>query len=177
MDKLFDDTQLVQKERPTKITTQQEEQLFIDLAKECIKNQYSSDDEETIIEDLKNLSSNDSGFEKAKYLYDSGDAEYDFSGDFIDWLETIDLNGRNILKENVKTWVKAHKPQPKLEKGTKLIINESLGFRKDLKKYCIVYVTGINMEEAYYTISDNKEKYGGCCLAFEKVELNCTVCE
>ena len=177
MEKLFDDTLLIQKERPTKITKQQEEKMFIDLAKECIKYQYSSDDEETIAEDLKELSTNDSGFEKAKDLEDNGNASYEIDGDFIDWLDWTDHKRSEILTENVKLWVKAHNPQPKLENGTKLKIVESLSYSKDLRKDCVAYVTGINMEQAYYTISDDKEKQGGYVLAFEKVESNCEVSE
>ena len=175
MEKLFDDTLFVQKERPIKITKQQENKMFIDLAKECIKNQYSSDDEETISEDLSNLSINDNGFEKAKALDDNANASYSFDGDFIDWLERMDFKRDEILTENVKLWVKAHNPQPKLEKGTKLKITGHLSYQKDLRTECIVYITGINMERAYYTISDNKEKQGGYMVAFEKVESNCEV--
>ena len=177
MEKLFDDTLFVQKERPDKITKQQEEKMFVDLAKECVKNQYSTDDEETIAEDLKELSSNDSGFEKAKYLEDNGNSSYEFDGDFIDWLNGMDYKRSEILTENVKLWVKAHNPQPKLEKGTKLNIVESLSYSKELRKNCVVYITGINMEQAYYTISGDKKKQGGYVLAFEKVESNCDVSE
>ena len=177
MEKLFDDTLFVQKERPTKITEQQEAKMFIDLAKECIQNQYSSDKKETIAEDLRELSSNDSGFEKAKDLEDNGNASYKFEGDFIDWLDGMDYKRTDILRENVKLWVKAHSPQPKLKKGTKLKIIESLSYSKDLRKDCLVYVTGINMGQAYYTVSDDKEKQGGYVLAFEKVESNCEISE
>ncbi len=175
MEKLFDDTLFVSKERPTKITKQQEEKMYLDLANECIKQQYSSSDEETIAEDLKELSVNDSGFEKAKDLEDNGNGSYEFDGDFIDWLDGMDYKRSNILKENVKLWVKAHNPQPKLEKGTKLKIVEALGYSKELLKDCVVFVTGINMEQAYYTISENKEKQGGYVIEFEKVEENCQI--
>ena len=177
MEKLFDDTLLIQKERPTKITAQQAEKMYLDLAKDCIEQQFSSDDEEVIAEDLKELSVNDSGFEKAKYLEDNGNADYEFSGDFIDWLDAMDYERSSILKENVKLWVKAHNPQPKLKEGDKLEIVVALSFSKDLRKDCIVYVTGINMEQAYYTISEDKAMKGGYVLAFEKVESNCIVIE
>lgn len=173
--KLFDDSLLIQKERPTKITEQQEEKMFLDLAKECIKYQYSTDDEETISEDLRELSTRDSGFEKAKDLEDSGNASYEFNGDFIDWLDGIDYRRSGILRENVKLWVKAHNPQPKFEKGIKLQINEPLSYTKELRKDCVVFVTGINMEQAYYTISADKEKQGGYVLDFEKVEDYCKI--
>jgi hypothetical protein len=176
MEKLFDDTLFVQKERPTKITEQQEEKMYLDLAKECIKYQYSSDDE-TIAEDLKELSTNDSGFEKAKDLEDNGNASYEFDGDFIDWLDGMDYKRSDILKENVKLWVKAHNPKPKLEKGTKLKITGHLSYQKDLKTDCIVYITGVKLEEANYYIHPNSENNSGYVLAFEKVELNCEVSE
>ena len=166
MEKLFDDTLFVQKERPTQITKQQEEKMFIELAKEVIENQYSDDDEETIAEDLKELSRNDNGFEKAKDLKSNGNASYEFDGDFIDWLDGMDYKRSEILTENVKLWVKAHNPQPKLEKGPKLKIEEALSYLKDLRKDCVVYVIGINMEQAYYTISDDKEKQGRYCSWF-----------
>jgi hypothetical protein len=173
MEKLFDDTLLIQKERPTQITKQQEEQMFIDLAEEVIKNQYSFDYKKIIIDDLKELSINDSGFEKAKYLEENGMGSYEFDGDFIDWLDSMDYKKNSILTENVKLWVKAHNPQPKLQKGNKLKIIESISYSKYLKKDCIVYVTGLNYEQAYYTISEDKERKGGYVLAFEKVESSC----
>jgi len=174
MEKLFDDSLLFQKERPTKITAQQEEKMYVDFAKEIIENQYSEYDEESIIEDLKELSWHDSGFEKAKKLED-GCASYEFTGDFIDWLDNMACERDYILKENVKMWVKAHNPQPKLEKGDQLKINESLSRTPDLKKDSVVYITGINMEQAYYTISSDPDKNGGYVLDFEKVESKCEI--
>jgi hypothetical protein len=177
MEKLFDDTLFIQKERPTKITDQQEEKMFLDLAKDCIKQQYSSDAEETIAEDLKALSTNDSGFEKAKDLEDNGNGTYEFSGDFIDWLDWIDHERSTILSENVKLWVKEHNPEPKFEKGTKLKITGHLSYQKDLKTESVVYITGVKNEEANYYIHPNYENNGGYVLAFEKVESNCEVSE
>lgn len=177
MEKLFDDTLFVQKERPTKITSQQDQQMFLELAKECIENGYSGDDEQTIAEDLKELSMNDSGFEMAKDLDDEGSASYEMIGDFIDWLDGISYKRSSILKENVKLWVKAHKPQPLYEKGVKLKIVESLSYTPSLRKDCLVYVTGMNTEEAYYTISEDENKKGGYVLPYEKVEQNCIIVE
>lgn len=173
--KLFDDTLFVQKERPTKITAQQEEQMYLDLAIECIENQYSSSDQQTIVEDLKKLSINDSGFEKAKELEDDGSGDYKFNGDFIDWLDFMDNIRHQILSENVNLWVKAHNPHPKFQKGIKLKINADISRTKDLRKDCIVYVTGIKLDEANYYIYPNSENNGGYVLPFEKVEENCEV--
>lgn len=174
MEKLFDDTLLVQKERPTRITKQQETELFLKLANEIIDQQYSDDDAETIAEDLAELSMHDSGFEMAKDL-EGANASYEFTGDFIDFLDNISHERGNVLKENVKLWVKAHNPQPKLEKGDQLKISEPLSRTPDLKKDAVVYITGINMEQAYYTISADPDQKGGYVLAFEKVECQCEV--
>ena len=181
MEKLFDDTLFVQKDRPKKITAKQEEQMYLELANECIKYGYSNDDDDIIVNDFKQLRNNDSGFEKAKYLENYGLATYEFNGDFIDFLDSIESKEKNILKENVKLWVKAHNPQPKLEKGMKMLIVDSLNIiTKELRKGSVIYVTGINMEQAYYTISGKKEKKGGYVFAFEEVEsktLNMWECE
>lgn len=175
MEKIFDDTLFIQKERPTKITDQQEEKMFIDLAKDCIKQQFSSDDEETIAEDLKELSFCDSGYEKAKDLESNGNASYEIDSEFIDWLDWIDHKRSEILSENIKLWVKAHNPQRKFEKGTKLKVIKTLNHEK--KEGIIVYITGIREEEANYLIHTDSEYKGGTVISFEKVESNCEVSE
>lgn len=176
MEKLFDDAPFVQKERPTKITEEQEQKMYLDLAAEIIKNQWAKTGlEECIAESLSELSINDSGFEKAKDLEDNSYVDYDFCGDFINFLDDMSSRRRLLVDQNVKLWVKAHNPQPKLEKGTKLKIDKALCRSKDLLKDSLVYVTGINMEKAYYTISANKEQQGGYVIAFEEVENNCTL--
>jgi hypothetical protein len=175
MEKLFDDTLFVQKERPTKITDQQEEKMYLDLAKDCIKQQFSSDDEETIAEDLKKLSINDSGFEKAKDLEDNGDASYEFNGDFIDWLDWIDYERSDILSKNVKLWVKAHNPQRKFEKGTKLKIVSNLNREKLVGEF--IYITGFREDEANYLVDKDINRQGGTVISYEKVEANCEISE
>lgn len=175
MEKLFDDTLFVQKERPTKITEQQEEKMYLDLAKDCIKQQFSSDDEETIAEDLKELSFCDSGYEKAKDLESNGNASYEIDGEFIDWLDCIDYKRSEILSENVKLWVKAHNPQRKFEKGTKLKIITTLNREKLAGE--IVYITGIIEAEANYLVDKDENRKGGTVIPYEKVEFNCEVSE
>lgn len=175
MEKLFDDTLFVQKDRPTKITSQQEERLFIDLAKEIIENRYSDSSEETIIEDLKQLCWNDSGFSRAKDLERSGSGSYEFDGDFIDWLDGMDWKRRDILEENIKLWVKAHNPQPKFVIGDRLNVIEMLNYEK--KRGAVVYVTGINYESAYYLIDENPDRKGGTVIIYEVVEERCVVCD
>jgi hypothetical protein len=175
MNKLFDDRLLVQKERPNKITKQQEEQMFVDLSKEIIENQYSSDDEETIAEDLADLSIYDNGFEKAKYLDDRGSADYTFEGDFIDWLDNMEYKRRSILTENIKLWVEAHNILPIHKVGTELLITNDISHDKTLRKECIIFINGYNEKEATYKVSNKKEDTRNFIIEYERVESNCVI--
>ena len=173
MEKLFDDTLFVQKERPTQITKQQEEQMFIDLAKELIKQQYSESDEEDIVDDLKKLRFNDTGFNLAKELEDNGNCEYTFNGDFVDWLDELGYKKGRILSENVKLWVKVRNPKAKFEKGTCLKIVEAIYYK--LKNDMVIYITGLKEEEAVYTVSEDKDRNGGYLVNYEKLESCCVI--
>ena len=174
MDKLFNDELLVPNVRPTKLTDQQKKKMYRDLAKDIIKNKYSDDDDvKSIAKDLKKLYSNDNGFEKAKHLDDYGNVYYNFDGDFIDWLDGMNHKENEILKNNVRLWVRAHNPIPKFEKGSKLLINKYLNSK--LTKDLIVYITGFKEDEAIYTLSDDKNKEGGYLITYELVESNCTL--
>lgn len=171
MSKLFDDSLFIQKQRPTRITEMQEEKMFIDLAKDCIEQQFSSDDIDIIAKDFKDLYRNDSGYEKAKDLENNGSGSYNINGEFIDWLDWLDYKRNEILSENIKLWVNAHKPKNKFEKGIKLKVIKTMNHTK--KEGSIVYVTGIREEEANYLIDEDKDKRGGQIICFEKIEANC----
>ena len=177
MNKLFDDRLLVQKERPTKITSQQEEKMFSDLAKEIIENQYSSDEEDTIIKDLNKLYLCDSGFEKSKQLDREGYADYTFDGNFIDWLDNMEYKRRSILTENIKLWVEAHNILPIHQIGTELLIINDISHDKTLKKECIIYINGHNEKEATYKVSSKKGDTRNFIIEYERVELNCDLFE
>jgi len=175
MDKLFDDTLFVSKERPVKITDQQETQMFIDLAKDVIKYGYSDSDEETIAEDLKNLSFCSSGFERAKDLDSNGNASYEIDGEFVDWLDDIEYARSVILAANVQLWVTAHNPQPKFKEGTKLKVITTLNREKLAGS--IIYVTAVRPLVAEYLVDENETRPGGTVMSYERVELNCEVSE
>jgi hypothetical protein len=171
MDKLFDDTLYVSKDRPTAITPQQSEALFLKLAEEAIDNGYSGDDVEVIKEDLNELSLNQSGFEIAKDLESQGRADYDFEGDFIDWLGNMSSRRNEIVRENVKLWAKAHNPQPKFKKGDELVVTDTIAYM--IKPNLIMYVYEIRMDEGIYIMAIDKEQKGGYVLEFERVEECC----
>lgn len=175
MEKLFDDTLFVKNERPRELTEQQKKKFVEDVAHQIIKYKYSSDDHDMIVEDLDDIDLflGNSGFELAKELDSSGDCEYTFEGDFIDFLDRIRFDIRSAVNENVKLWVKAYNPQPKLEKGTKLTITGFLNPK--LKKDVVVFITGFREEEAIYLVSEDKNNQGGTLIAYEKLEQNSVV--
>lgn len=173
MEKLFDDLQCFQKERPTDLTNSQKEEFYYSLAKEIKENNWSDDSIECIIHDLKELSMHDSGYEMAKDLEGYRmSANYNIDTDFIYWLDDFHFKYSRVLDENVAMWVKAHNPQPKYEIGQKLIIESTLNYKQ--KKGDIVYVNGINKEKAYYLVDADKNKKGGIILNYEILESNTT---
>ena len=172
MEKLFDDSLFIQKLRPTSITEAQEEELYLRLAKEIVKFGYSEDSIEEIVDDLKELCEGSSGFEMAVILDKTG-GNYTFSGDFINFLDSMFMKRSSILRENVVLWVQAHNPKPKFIKGTKLKVNKTLNSK--IVENDIVYVTGLNHEQAYYTLDENPNRQGGTIIIYEKAEECCEV--
>jgi hypothetical protein len=176
-EKLFSDSEVFQKERPTKLTKQQEDDFYLNQAKDLIDKEYSFSDIEDVIEDLKYLYPfNDNGFEMAKSLESSSRlADYEIDVEFCEWLDCLHYAYSKIENQNIKDWVAAHNPQPKFETGTKLLIVENLNHK--LKKDMIVYVNGGRPEEAVYWINVDPKQYGGTIIAYEKVEQCCIVAE
>lgn len=125
------------------------------------------------MQDVSEICAHDSGYEIAKDLESSGKkASYDIDTSFIEYLDDFAYHKGKIHTQNIKDWVAAHNPQPKFNKGQKLLVNTFLNNQK--RKGAIVYVTGINEKEAYYTIDENPLKNGGTVIDYEKVETNCT---
>ena len=175
--KLFSDAEVFQKERPKGLSKQQEDNFYLEQARDLISNGYSSNDEEDVAEDLRYLYPfMDNGYEMAKKLEDyCRKASYETNTEFCEWLDCLYSSYNEIETKNVKDWAKAHNPQPKFETGTKLLIVEPLNHL--LKKDSVVYVNGGRPEEAVYWINTDPSKYGGTVIAYEKVEQCCVVAE
>lgn len=176
-EKLFDDTLFVKNERPTDITRQQEEQMFIDMAKEIIDSGFSDSELEDVIEDLKVLSLHGTGFDIAKDLEGCGNAEYDFDGEFIDWLDNAPFIRHGILIENVRLWVRAHNPEPKLKVGDALKVIEPLNRIRFLAKDQVIHISKIDELLACYYVSTDIAEKKVFSVPFEIVEANCVVLE
>ena len=169
---LFKDSEVFQKERPNKATNQQIEDFYKKIANEIKKYNYSASDLDDIIEDMKALHPfNDTGYEMAKKLEESwSNAEYEIDSDFIEYLEGIEWKYRGLIEENVKSWVKAHNPQPKLKVGDQIFIEHSLCFGKNLQKGKTAYINCIKEDIACYLVDENPHRKGGTVLNFEQVE-------
>lgn len=172
MEKLFNDSEVFTKERPTKLTEKQTYRFYSEMAKTVITEGFSEDDPEFIIKDLEALSFHDSGFEMAKELDGyTANAAYKIDSSFIEFLEGLTWERDRWVEKNVKEWVKAHNPTPKFKKGDNLIIINTLSFNN--KKGGEIYVTGIKEDTANYTVWDIPDHNGGYLYPFEKVDNNC----
>lgn len=171
MSKLFDDSELFQKERPTKITEQQKATYCAEVAKEIKERGWSDSDTESIVNDLLTINPNDNGYEIAKDLEFDKDASYDIDSDFVSFLDDFGNGISDILAKNIEEWVAAHKLIPEFSKGQRLLIETSLNLQ--MKKGGIVFVTGISEKRACYWIDENENRKGGSVIPYEKVEKCC----
>ena len=171
---LFKDSEVFVKERPSKLSEKQEAEIWQNLAKEVVKNGWSTDDIDTIIEDLQGLSMSDSGYEMAKDLeYFSANGSYDIDTSFIEWLDMLDSDFDDARRENVKRWVKAHDIKPKYDIGTQLVVNEHFSRSPELQVGKEVFVNGYYKNEAKYCVSNEKDSKRNVLIIYENIERCC----
>ena len=170
MNKLINDSEVFQKERPTKITEKQKIKVFTEVAESILEWNLSKDSIETIVSDLYQLNLNDTGFEMAKDLEDGWDmvGSYEIDSNFVEILESITslINDENT--KNVKEWVKAHSVKPNFKIGDEFTLKIAPFFSFSVGDK--VYITMINSEKAYYCINKDKNGNGGTVVPFEKLE-------
>ncbi len=169
---LFNDSEVFSTERPKIITDKQKEEFLHEIAADIIKDGYSKSDKSYIIEDLRRINFNDSGFDIAKEIED-GNAYYNIDSTFIEFLEGLSWRRKKLLENNIKIWVKAHNPIPKFALGDKLTVDKHLchGFKTGQE----VYVNGIYLDRAIYLIDEDPNKKGGTVLEYERVEDSCSL--
>lgn len=175
MKPLFPDSETVNKERPTKITEQQEIDFYEKQAKEIIENGWSTSNTDAIITDLKELYPfNDNGYEMAKKLDDGycKIAFYNVDTSFCEWLEFLHTEYHQVLDKNIEVWRTAHNPQPKFVKGQKLIVDITLNHEKE--KGCEIFITGFLEKTAHYLVDQDPERKGGTIIAYEIIEERCS---
>lgn len=158
---LFNDSEIFQKERPVKLTEKQYDDLLTEMAREINENEWSYDDIEVIVSDLKCLYRHSNGYERAKQLEGFNcKGDYDIDADFVDWLDSFDSRYDDILEQNVKQWVKAHDIKPKFSIGDALI---NKGQR-------VMYVNYVDVLQAMYGISSENGSRRNTLFKFEDIE-------
>lgn len=173
MSTLFPDSETFTKHRPTRATDEQLKAFYREYAEEIIENGWADDYLEAVVYDVSNLSSFDSGYELAKRLESlSCRGNYHIKTEFIEFLDDFTWRKRGLVEANVKTWVKAHNPKPKFQKGQALKPENSTN--RSLPNNKTVYVTGFSEDRACYLIHEDKDMQGGIVLAYEEVEACCT---
>jgi formate dehydrogenase maturation protein FdhE len=172
METLFNESEIFQKKRPSKLTGKQERDFYLEMAKEVIENNWSSDDEDTIATDLSDLSLSDNGYEMAKDLESyTGIAEYSIDVDFCKWLDNLFHEYKERMQLNVKEWVKSHKITPKYSIGDQLKVLSKLN--RVINVNDIIFVAGIHDKEAEYVVNFDINHKGGTIIDFELIESNC----
>lgn len=173
---LFPLSETFQKEKPTKITEKQEQDLYLKLANEIISKNWSDSKPEVIIRDLKELSRYDTAFEMGKKLdglFSKG--SYDIDSDFIEWLDWFDYYFREIHEQNIKNWVIANKIKPKLPIGTRLIISKPFSRTPDLQEDKTIFINGYHEEVAKYHVSATKGSTRNFAVDYDEIENNTTI--
>lgn len=155
---LFEDSQMLVKQRPNFVTDQQKEAFYALNAQKIIDNGWSEDEIEDIICDLKEISLSESGYEIAKSL-EIKNCYYEIDTEFIEFLDGLSYEYDQLKTQNVKEWVKGKSPQPKFKVGDKLIYKD---------KEVLVY--GIHEETARYIINDDIKIKGGKLIPYEEID-------
>lgn len=177
MNKLFEDTEGMVNIRPKEMSKKQKANLLNEIALEIVKEGYTTDnDSEMVLDILEELFEDDyrwgeSGFELAKEIENIGSfVDFEFNGDFIDYLDSLEHKRYNVIDNNVRLWIKAFDIKPKYAQGQKMEKGKALSRFRELPK--VFYITRIKEENGYYWAHEDKERNGGWNIPFEDLELD-----
>ena len=159
------------KERPKAITPDQKEAYISEFAQEIKDEGFTNSPIKFIKEDLENQDINDDGYSIAKKLESNGKGIYKFNSMFVEFLDSFSDGINDIIKENVKKWVKENNIKPKFNNKQRLKVITKLSF--DLPTDSIIYIYLVNEEHAYYVINQDINDEGGYVISYEKIEANC----
>lgn len=166
---LFPDSETFIKERPKGLTQQQKDELLRGIAEEAVKYNYVDDDLDAIIEDLEEFYPFDGdAFDMAVDLRDRG---YEADSAFVEWLESLSMDYRKALDNNVRMWVAAHDVKPKFRVGDQLGVHERLNYK--IPSGDVVFVNGVQEDLGRYLIHQERKNGAGYVIDFEVVEKNC----
>lgn len=169
MEKLIDDSETFQKDRPLTITNEQRAVLLKELAESILKWGHSKDSIANIVADLDDVcGACDSGYEMAKELEDRY-SDYTINSNFIELLESWDSLVNDRQRENVRDWVSAHDIKPKFSAFQKLTLKKAPFFSFVVGDE--VYINYLKTDTAEYVIDKDPKRKGGTVVSYEKLEL------
>lgn len=154
MNTLFKESDVFIKNRPTNLSETQKANLYHELAQEVYDYKWSNGDIDSICQDLQNLNLDKTGYKLAKDLENNGTEAYDFTYDFIIWLNNIEFCFDDELTRIIKQWVTVFDIKPKFKVGDKLLLTDDL--THDFKKGDSIYIKRYDDRKAIYYIAKKK---------------------
>lgn len=175
---LFEDSELFDKERPKTMTVIQSIKMYRDIAEDIMRNGWSKPWSlmEDIISDLEDISLHESGFEIAKELEATRNANYDFTPQFIEYLDGVGFKEISIIDQNIRNWVSAHDIKPKLKVCDTFTLKKTVKPHSKLIKGSMWIVHRIDDDVAIYVLkeilSDTMESPVKHFAKYEEIENN-----
>lgn len=175
---LFEDSELFEKERPKTMTVNQSIKMYRDIAEDIMRNQWSKPWSllEDIISDLEDISLHESGFEIAKELEATRNANYDFTPQFIEYLDGVGFKEISIIDQNIRNWVNVHNIKPKLKVCETFTLKKTVNPNSKFTKGSLWIVHRIDEDVAIYAL---KEILSNTMLSnaiyfakYEEIEIN-----
>jgi hypothetical protein len=154
------------------MTVAQSIAMYDSIAKEIIENGWSKhwSSKESIISDLEDISLHESGYEIAKELENSDNAAYNFTTEFIEYLDGVGFKEIEIIDNNVRAWVNAHNITPLFSVGDKFTLNKTIA--SSLVKDSTWTVFRIDQDVAQYVLIKEDTPSAKYFAKYEDVERN-----
>lgn len=170
---LFEEKEMFTRLRPTKVTEAQKKAFIKEKAQEIIHSDWSNSDADDVESDLyKIFPFSDSGFNIAKRLdRHTSLADYEIDVEFVIWLDSLNSDYCDIIRENEKMWVIIMEPKPLYKIGDRIVLTETLRGIKGLMAGEKFYIVSLIKSEAKYVIHYDKAKTEGSVFAYEVLEL------
>ena len=171
MEKLINDSETFQKDRPLTITNLQRNEVLTEVAKDIKNWNLSQDSIEQIVADLDEVyTSGESGFEMAKELDDGYNTfgSYEVGSSLVELLESLDSLVNDKKRINIQEWVKAHNIKPNLKKGDKVKLKLAPFFSFEVGDE--IYINYLKEDTAHYVVDKDPNRKGGTVLEYEKLE-------
>lgn len=158
--------------RPNKISEEQQNEFYREAAQTFIDEGWVNSDTQMndIMNDLMWLDLWDSGYEMAKCLERNSFIIYNINSSCVEFLESLDSERDDIIRQNVKEWVKETNPVPVYRVGDCLTLIGAINI--ELQPSQIVWIHSVREDTAEYVVSKEEKSNGGFIIPYEKVQAN-----